>query len=146
MKMYRGVEVHTHVFLISTLVGGEWSASRPTHFTPGKRAPNLHSIWVWIGPRVGLGDMEKWKFLLPPGLELRPLGRPARSQSLYRLRYPDPSPPPSAEANNEWSSTSTPHFFIAWYLRLRINVTLTQMLYSLGTECAVTQIHAFSVY
>jgi hypothetical protein len=23
-----------------------------------------------------------------PGLELRPLGRPARSQSLYRLRYP----------------------------------------------------------
>jgi hypothetical protein len=26
--------------------------------------------------------------LPPPGLELRPLGRPARSQSLYRLRYP----------------------------------------------------------
>jgi hypothetical protein len=23
-----------------------------------------------------------------PGLELRPLGSPARSQSLYRLRYP----------------------------------------------------------
>jgi hypothetical protein len=23
-----------------------------------------------------------------PGLELRPLGRPARSQSLYGLRYP----------------------------------------------------------
>jgi hypothetical protein len=23
-----------------------------------------------------------------PGLELRPLGRPARSQSLYRLRHP----------------------------------------------------------
>jgi hypothetical protein len=32
-------------------------------------------------------DMEKWKFLPPPGLEHRPLGRPARSQSLYRLRY-----------------------------------------------------------
>jgi hypothetical protein len=27
--------------------------------------------------------------LCPPGLELRPLGRPARSQSLCRLRYPD---------------------------------------------------------
>jgi hypothetical protein len=32
--------------------------------------------------------MEKRKFLTPPGLELRPLSRPARSQSLYRLRYP----------------------------------------------------------
>jgi hypothetical protein len=28
------------------------------------------------------------KFLTLPGLELRTLGRPARSQSLYRLRYP----------------------------------------------------------
>jgi hypothetical protein len=26
--------------------------------------------------------------LILPGLELRPLGRPGRSQSLYRLRYP----------------------------------------------------------
>jgi hypothetical protein len=32
--------------------------------------------------------MEKWKFLTLPGLELRPLGRAARSQSLHRLRYP----------------------------------------------------------
>jgi hypothetical protein len=33
--------------------------------------------------------MEKRKFLTPPGLELRPLGLPARSQSLYRMRCPD---------------------------------------------------------
>jgi hypothetical protein len=32
--------------------------------------------------------MEKRKFLTLPGLELPPLRRPARSQSLYRLRYP----------------------------------------------------------
>jgi hypothetical protein len=32
--------------------------------------------------------MEKRKLLTPSGLELRPLGLPARSQSLYRLRYP----------------------------------------------------------
>jgi hypothetical protein len=31
------------------------------------------------------------KFLTLQGLELRPLGRPARSQSLYRLRYPGSS-------------------------------------------------------
>jgi hypothetical protein len=32
--------------------------------------------------------MEKWIFFTLPGFELRTLGRPARSQSLYRLSYP----------------------------------------------------------
>jgi hypothetical protein len=32
-------------FLTSALVGGEWSTSRPGHFTPGERAPGTH----WIG-------------------------------------------------------------------------------------------------
>jgi hypothetical protein len=38
--------------------------------------------------RAGLDDMEKRKFLIIPGLELRPLRHPASSQSLYRLIYP----------------------------------------------------------
>jgi hypothetical protein len=38
--------------------------------------------------RAGLDDVEWRKFLTLPGLELRPLGRPVRSQSIYRLRYP----------------------------------------------------------
>jgi hypothetical protein len=41
-----------------------------------------------VSPRTGLGDVERRKSLPLPGLELRPGGRPARSQSLYRLRYP----------------------------------------------------------
>jgi hypothetical protein len=41
-----------------------------------------------VGPRAGLADVEKRKFLTLPELELRPLSRPARSQSLYRLRCP----------------------------------------------------------
>jgi hypothetical protein len=41
----------------------------------------------WMNPTAGLDDVEKWKFLTLPGLELRPLRRPARSQSLYRLCY-----------------------------------------------------------
>jgi hypothetical protein len=41
-----------------------------------------------VGLRAGVDDMEKRKFLPPTGLDLRPLGRPASSQSLYRLRYP----------------------------------------------------------
>jgi hypothetical protein len=38
-----------------------------------------------VDPRAGLDDVEK--ILTLPGLELQSLGRPARSQSLYRLRY-----------------------------------------------------------
>jgi hypothetical protein len=41
-----------------------------------------------VGTRGGLDAVEKRKFLTLPGLELRPLDRPARSQSLYRLRCP----------------------------------------------------------
>jgi hypothetical protein len=41
-----------------------------------------------VGPTTGLDDVEKGKFLILPGLELRLLCRPACSQSLYRLSYP----------------------------------------------------------
>jgi hypothetical protein len=57
-------------------------------FAPGERAPGTHWIEGWVDPGAGLGDLEKRKFLTLPGLEFRPLGRPARSPSLYRLRYP----------------------------------------------------------
>jgi hypothetical protein len=36
MKVYRGVDVSTHVFLTTTLIGDECSASRSYRFTPGK--------------------------------------------------------------------------------------------------------------
>jgi hypothetical protein len=55
MKVYGGVDVQIHIFLTSALVGDEWSASRPGSFTPGK------------------------EFMALPGLELWPLGRPARA-------------------------------------------------------------------
>jgi hypothetical protein len=58
--------------------------SRPLY--PGEKAPSTHWIGDWVGPKAGLDAAEKT--FLTPGLELRPLGRPARSQSLYRLRYP----------------------------------------------------------
>jgi hypothetical protein len=40
-----------------------------------------------VGPRASMDDVEKRKFVTLLGLELSPFGRPARSQSLYRLRY-----------------------------------------------------------
>jgi hypothetical protein len=66
----------------------DWSASCPSCFAPGERAPCTHWIGGWVDPRAGLDDVEKRKFLTLSGLELRPLHRTARSQSLYRLRYP----------------------------------------------------------
>jgi hypothetical protein len=39
MKEYGEVDVQTHVFLTSTVVGGERSASRPGGFTTGKEPP-----------------------------------------------------------------------------------------------------------
>jgi hypothetical protein len=41
-----------------------------------------------VDPTVGQDNMEKRKLLTLLGLELQPLGRPASSHSLYRLRYP----------------------------------------------------------
>jgi hypothetical protein len=59
MKAYGGVDVYIHIFLTSALVGGEWSASRPGHFTPGERAPRTHWIGRWVDPRAGMDDVEK---------------------------------------------------------------------------------------
>jgi hypothetical protein len=72
VKTYGGVDVYSHILLTSALVGGEWSAPRPGRFTPG-----THWIVGWVVPRAGLDNMEKRKFLTPPGLKLQPLGHPA---------------------------------------------------------------------
>jgi hypothetical protein len=45
----------------------------------------------WVGPRAGLDDLQTRRILPLQGVELVPVGRPARRQSLYRLRYPDSS-------------------------------------------------------
>jgi hypothetical protein len=88
MKAYWGVDIYIHNFLTSVLVRSAWSASHPSIFTPRERVPCTNWIGGWVDPRAGLDDVETTKFLTLQGLELRPLGRPARSQSVYRLRYP----------------------------------------------------------
>jgi hypothetical protein len=57
--MYGGADVYIHIFLTLALVGGEWSASRPCCFTPGKELSGTHFIEGWVDPRAGLDDMEK---------------------------------------------------------------------------------------
>jgi hypothetical protein len=82
MKACVGEWMYRSMFSDLGTVGGEWSASRPNHFTPGEIARGTHWIGDWVGPRGVLDDMEKWKFCTLPGLELHPLGRQACSQSL----------------------------------------------------------------
>jgi hypothetical protein len=74
--------------MTSAIVGGEWKASRSAVLLTGEKAPGTHWIGGWVDPRPGLDNAEKRKSLPLPGLELRPICRPSRSQSLHRLRYP----------------------------------------------------------
>jgi hypothetical protein len=62
----------------SALAGGEWSASRPGRFTPGKRVHGTHWIGGWVSPRAGLDAVEKRKISCPCR-ESNP-GRPAHTQ------------------------------------------------------------------
>jgi hypothetical protein len=62
MKAYGVVNVQIHVFLTSTLTGGEWSVSRPGRFTPG-----THWTGGWVGSRAGLDDVERGKVIYSTG-------------------------------------------------------------------------------
>jgi hypothetical protein len=46
----------------------------------GERGPDNRWIRGRMSPRAGMDDVKEIKFLTPPALELRSLGRPARSQ------------------------------------------------------------------
>jgi hypothetical protein len=65
--------MYIYPFLTSALDGEGWSTPRPGRFTPRKE------------PQAGLTGAEN---IAPTGI--RSPHRPARSESLYRLRYPGP--------------------------------------------------------
>jgi hypothetical protein len=70
MKKYWGMEVYLHAFLTSALDGGQWSASRPSRFTPREGAPRYPLDRRLGGPqsRSGHGGEEK-NSQSPPGIE-----------------------------------------------------------------------------
>jgi hypothetical protein len=76
--------------LTSALVGGEWSASRPSHINPGERAPCTHWIKGCMGTTAGLNAVAKRKISCPCH-KLNP-GHPAHSLLLYQLSYPGSCP------------------------------------------------------
>jgi hypothetical protein len=56
-----GVEIQLHTYLNLAVDGDEWSASRPDRFTPKERAPGIHWIGGWVGPRAVLYTVLKRK-------------------------------------------------------------------------------------
>jgi hypothetical protein len=65
--------------LTSALDGGEWSASRPCHFTPGEKSPGSYWIGGWVDFRAG----EEKHSQPSPGTEPPIPDRSARSTSHY---------------------------------------------------------------
>jgi hypothetical protein len=48
---------------LTSALGGEWSASRPSRFTPRERIPGTNWIGGWVDPRAVLDAVVKWKIL-----------------------------------------------------------------------------------
>jgi hypothetical protein len=68
--------------MTTALEGGEWSAGRPGRFTPPGKT--RYPLYRRLGGPQGLyGQVRK----ISPPTRIRSLERPARSQSLYQLRY-----------------------------------------------------------
>jgi hypothetical protein len=90
MKTYWGVEIWRHAFMTSALDASEYSASRFGRFTTRERAPLTNLIGGCVGPRAGPHTLGKRK-IPSPRRESNPPNpdRPARSQSLHHLSYPE---------------------------------------------------------
>jgi hypothetical protein len=112
----------------------------PLPFYSRGKAPGTHWIGGWVGPRAGLHNVEKRKFLSLLGLELWPLGHPARSQSLYRLLYPGTikrSVLTTITFVKQWLSRR-------WLWRLQSSGTLRFVLWCIFTD--VPEKHAASFF
>jgi hypothetical protein len=63
-----GHTVETHFFFASALVGGKWSAARPSHFTLKERALGAHCIGDCVSPGTGRsGRCEEGENIDPSG-------------------------------------------------------------------------------
>jgi hypothetical protein len=69
MKTYGEVHVYIHVFLTSALVGGEWSVSHLSRFTPKERAPQYPLDRRLGGPQNWPGQHGEEKNLTPTGTQ-----------------------------------------------------------------------------
>jgi hypothetical protein len=74
-------------------LGTRWgwvvSVTPRPRFTTLERTRGTHCTGGWVSLRACVDTDDREKNFLPlPGIELRSLGRPVHSQTLYWLRYP----------------------------------------------------------
>jgi hypothetical protein len=86
--------------MTSALDGGEWSSSRPGHFTSRERATGTQWIGGWVGPRTGPDAVVKRELPAPVGI--RTLDHPARSPEIDNNKITD-------QKNLWWNTTFCPH-------------------------------------
>ena len=67
MKAYRGREVYLHSFSTLALDGGQYSTSRPGHFTSGERAHDARRIGGLMELGTDVNALENIKFLASAG-------------------------------------------------------------------------------
>jgi hypothetical protein len=117
----------------------------PIALPPGKE------LWYPLDRRLDgsqswSGRREKRNFLTLPGLELRPLDRPACSQSLYRLHYPGCRIKPLLilPSNNPLC----PDYFV-WMLKLDVSPSLERNLFfqisDRGWQRMPCYVHLFNI-
>jgi hypothetical protein len=79
--------------LTSALDGGVWSASRPGRFTSREKAPDIHWIGGWVGPRAVLDAVVKRKIPSlrresnPSTLIVQPVVQRYTDWAITALRY-----------------------------------------------------------
>ena len=79
------VNISSTLSVNSALDGGGWSTPCPGRFNPGKTRYPLYKRLDWSQGRSGQAGKKSH-----PPTRIRSPDRPARSQSVYRLNYPDP--------------------------------------------------------
>jgi hypothetical protein len=85
IKTHGGGDID-YVFLITTLDGGEWSASLSGRFTSGETAPSTHCIGGQVGYRAGLDTVAKKKnIVFAPTGNRNPVVQPIVFQVLNLL-------------------------------------------------------------
>jgi hypothetical protein len=94
--------------------------------------------------RASRGHCDRQNFLTLPGVELPPLGRPARNQSLYRLRYPG-SDLVTRKIKTGESIHVGPNTDASWQLYWHLQLVCRQLLLSLSVT-ELTQPEPRAIY
>jgi hypothetical protein len=124
----------------------------PAALYPRERTTGTHCTGGWVGPRAGLDIEATGKIFSPlPGIEPRPPGRPASSQTLYWLSYPGFE---STHSNRKMTQLDADGTMSEWTLMVAIHSTSALWFYRhssphsiiISTMCSLHNFHEINAY